>query len=125
MTDVAAAIESILDAHLPCPALVVDPGWERVSANEAVYALISDVVPRLLEPPVNVITLTLDPERLAAGHRQPAGVARGPGRQAQARRRDESGSSDFGAPREVTLSELAIEAFCPADEQTRAALQRR
>jgi hypothetical protein len=26
----------------------------------------------------------------------------------------------FGTPREVTVSELAIEAFFPADEQTRA-----
>lgn len=28
----------------------------------------------------------------------------------------------FGTPREVTLSELAIEAFYPADEGTRQAL---
>jgi hypothetical protein len=28
----------------------------------------------------------------------------------------------FGTPREVTLSELAIEAFYPADEATRTAL---
>ena len=28
----------------------------------------------------------------------------------------------FGTPREVTLSELAIEAFYPADDATRAAL---
>lgn len=30
----------------------------------------------------------------------------------------------FGTPREVTLSELAIEAFYPADEQTREFFQR-
>lgn len=29
----------------------------------------------------------------------------------------------FGTPREVTLSELAIEAFDPADQVTRSALQ--
>ncbi len=65
MAEVAAAIEGILEAHLPFPALVVDPGWDLVSANDAVYALLDGVAPALLEPPVNVVRLTLDPGGLA------------------------------------------------------------
>ncbi|MEJ7833112.1 MAG: helix-turn-helix domain-containing protein, partial [Nocardioides sp.] len=65
MAHVAEAIEGILTAHLPYPALVVDPGWDLVSANDAVYGLLEGVAPRLLEPPVNVIRLTLDPDGLA------------------------------------------------------------
>ena len=65
MAEVADAVEAILAAHLPYPALVIDPGWDLVAANDAVYALIGDVAPRLLEPPVNVIRLCLDPRGLA------------------------------------------------------------
>lgn len=65
MAQVAEAIDGILTAHLPFPALVVDSGWDLVSANDAVYALLQEVPARLLEPPVNVIRLTLDPDGLA------------------------------------------------------------
>ena len=65
MAQVHAAIESILRAHLPFPALVIDPGWDLVAANDAVWGLVADLPARLLEPPVNVIRLSLDPEGLA------------------------------------------------------------
>lgn len=65
MAEVSAAIDAILAGHQPYPALVVDTGWDLVAANDAVYALLTGVAPRLLEPPVNVITLTLDPDGLA------------------------------------------------------------
>jgi transcriptional regulator with XRE-family HTH domain len=59
------AIERVLAAHAPFPALVVDRGWDLVSANEPVYALLEGVPPALLEPPVNVVRLSLHPEGLA------------------------------------------------------------
>src|SRR5690606_6997928 len=65
MQQVAAAIEGIIRAHEPLPALVVDRGWDLVAANETLYSLLDGVAPHLLEPPVNVILLSLDPEGLA------------------------------------------------------------
>ncbi len=91
MADVAAAIDGILTAHLPFPALVVDPGWDLVSANDAVYALLDGVAPRLLEPPVNVIRLTLDSDGLAPADRQPRRVARAPARAAAPHEHDATG----------------------------------
>jgi transcriptional regulator with XRE-family HTH domain len=165
MAQVAAAIESILSAHLPFPALVVDTGWDLVSANDAVYELLDGVAPHLLEPPVNVVRLTLDPQGLvprianitewrshllgrlgreldasadariaALLEEYDAGVAGEvpstpelvvPLRLCAADGRELSLLSTttvFGTPREVTLSELAIEAFYPADEATRRLL---
>ena len=65
MAEISEAIEAILASHLPYPALVIDPGWDLVSANDAIYSILGNVAPRLLEPPVNVIRLSLDPEGLA------------------------------------------------------------
>ena len=63
------AIEAILQGHHPYPALVIDGGWDLVAANDATYALLADLPPELLEPPVNVVRLTLQPgglrERIA------------------------------------------------------------
>lgn len=171
MRQVNAAIEGILAAHLPFPALVVDRRWELVSANEALYALLDGVPPHLVEPPVNVIRLSVHPEGLAprianleqwrahlihrlsrehdasadahlaalleelgaedgvpGNRRGSAGLAaEGPGSllvPLQLRVDGEvlsflSTTTLFGTPHEVTLSELAIEAFYPADERTR------
>jgi MmyB-like transcription regulator ligand binding domain len=58
-------VTAILEAHQPFPALVVDRQWDLVSANAAVYALWSGVAAPLLEPPVNVIRLTLHPDGLS------------------------------------------------------------
>jgi DNA-binding XRE family transcriptional regulator len=162
MAEVAAAVEGILGAHLPFPALVIDTGWDLLSANDAVYALLDGVAPRLLEPPVNVVRLTLDPEGLAPrivnleewrahllGRLRQEHDADGDRRLVDLL--DELGpvpdvptggsllvplrlrvgdavasfvstTTVFGTPREVTVSELAIEAFYPADEATRALL---
>lgn len=173
MAEANAAVEAILAAHLPFPALVVDPGWDLVAANDAIWALLDGVPADLLEPPVNVIRLSLDPRGLA-----PRIVNLDEWREhlVQRLRREYDASADarikelldevddpgfgfetrvsapsstsggaalvvplqlragddvlsfistttvFGTPREVTLSELAIEAFYPADERTRAAL---
>lgn len=167
MAQVAEAIDGILTAHLPFPALVVDSGWDLVSANDAVYALLEGVSARLLEPPLNVIRLTLDPDGLAprianlpewrahlltrlraeydgtqssrlaalledldAVSGEPADRTRGLIVPLRLRHGDEelsflSTTTVFGTPREVTVSELAIETFYPADAATRAALSGR
>ncbi len=162
-----AALEAILEAHLPYPALVVDRHWELVAANDAAFALLDGVDPDLLEPPVNVIRLSVHPRglaprivnlqqwraelvaRLRREHQATAdpalaaladevadGTADGGGVEAgpaalvvplQLRVGDAvlsflSTTTVFGTPREVTLSELAIEAFYPADDATRRAL---
>lgn len=167
MAEVNAALEAILQAHQPYPALVVDRHWELVAANDAAYVLLEGVDPDLLEPPVNVIRLSVHPrglaprivnlvewrehlvERLRREYDVSADpalrelieeVADGPVGDAGADRRSPglvvpvqlrsgdrvlslvSTTTVFGTPREVTLSELAIEAFYPADEATRRAL---
>lgn len=167
MSAVHDAIERLLAAHAPFPALVVDRGWDLVSANEPVYALLAGVATSLLEPPVNVVRLTLHPDGLAPrianlaewrSHlRHRLGqelVATGDARlqalleelRPPAGSRDVGPVSDalvvplrlrvpgvgelsmfstttvFGTPNEVTVSELAIEAFYPADDATRTRL---
>lgn len=59
------AVETILQGHTPHPALAIDRHWSLISANQAVYALLDDIAPALLEPPVNVLRLSLHPDGLA------------------------------------------------------------
>jgi transcriptional regulator with XRE-family HTH domain len=158
------AIEAIIQGHLPYPALAVDLGWELVAGNDAMYAMAALAAPHLMEPPVNVIRVTLHPDGLAPYivnlaqwrrhlvERLHADYAANPdprlrelldeiatypggGEEAepsgglvvpmQLRVGDQvlsmfSTTTVFGTPREVTVSELAIEAFYPADEATRS-----
>lgn len=65
LAQVNEALEQILAGHEPYPALVIDGGWDLVTANEAAYRLLADVPGDLLEPPVNVIRLSLHPRGLA------------------------------------------------------------
>jgi transcriptional regulator with XRE-family HTH domain len=65
MGPVRDAIEQVLRAHEPYPALVIDRHWGLVSANRTVGALIDGVAAHLLEPPVNVLRLSLHPDGLA------------------------------------------------------------
>jgi transcriptional regulator with XRE-family HTH domain len=65
LAEVNEALEQILAGHEPYPALVIDGGWDLVTANEAAYRLLADVPAELLEPPVNVVRLSLDPRGLA------------------------------------------------------------
>lgn len=164
LAQVCAAIDSILTAHLPWPALVIDGAWDLVAANDAVYRLLDGVAAHLLEPPVNVVRLTLEAGGLAP---RIANLAEWRGDLLARLRREYDASGDarlhelvraydephpaapvdlppllvplvlrvgdqemsflsattvFGTTREVTVSELAIEAFYPADDATRAAL---
>lgn len=160
------AIDRVLRGHEPYPALAVDRHWNLVTANQAVYGLLSDVAPALLEPPVNVLRVSLHPEGLAPrivnlaqwqAHVQTrlqhqvqitadaalealrvelAGYSAGDERAGHGmelviplRLRSDAGELAFftttmlfGAVNDVTLSELAIELFFPADRETAARL---
>ncbi|HWJ11234.1 MAG TPA: helix-turn-helix transcriptional regulator [Nocardioides sp.] len=166
MAEANAALETILRGHLPYPALVVDRHWELVAANDAAYAFLEGIDADLLEPPINVVRLSVHPRGLGS---RLVNLAEWRAHLAERLRREYDASGDaelgallaevgaggvepvtssalvvpmelrmpdgsvlsfittttvFGTPREVTLSELAIEAFYPADEATRAHLQR-
>ena len=166
------AVEQILKAHEPYPALAVDRHWNMVSHNAAVAPLFAlGIAPELLAPPVNVLRLSLHPQGLAphivnlaqwrehllerVQHQVAVGgdttlaallaeltaypapspdAAHAPlaanaiivplvldtpmGRLSLI-----STMTVFGTPTEITLSELALETFFPADAQTAAALR--
>lgn len=171
MAEANAALEAILQAHGPYPALVVDRHWELVTANEAAFSLLDGIDEDLLEPPVNVIRLSVHPRGLAPrivnlaewrGHlldrlrREVAATADGrlaellaeveayprPLDSAPPRtphgaiavplvlRHDEreltffSTVATFGTAVDVTVAELSIEAFFPADAATAAFLHK-
>lgn len=164
-----AAVEQVLCAHEPFPALAIDRHWTLVSYNRAVLPLLAGVTPELLVPPLNVLRLSLHPGGLAprivnlgqwrahllARPRQQVVASADPVLAALAEElRAYPGADDaepnvaepavvvpfklatpsgtlsfittttvFGTPVEITLSELAVETFFPADEQTAAALR--
>src|SRR5215218_7125223 len=62
---VRAAIRQLLTAHEPYPAVVIDRNWHMVEANASVGLLLAGVRPDLLEPPVNVLRVSLHPEGMA------------------------------------------------------------
>lgn len=59
------AIDLVLRGHEPYPALAIDRHWTLVAANRAIPPLLTAVDPALLQPPVNVIRLSLHPAGLA------------------------------------------------------------
>src|SRR5215472_2756682 len=65
MGPVRDAIDQLLRAHEPYPALVIDAHWGLVAANRALEPLLEGAAAHLLEPPVNVLRLSLHPEGLA------------------------------------------------------------
>jgi transcriptional regulator with XRE-family HTH domain len=52
MSAVHEAIEHVLRAHEPFPAVVIDARWELVAGNDAVPVLTEGAAPALLEPPL-------------------------------------------------------------------------
>jgi transcriptional regulator with XRE-family HTH domain len=60
-----AALQRLLVAHEPWPALVVDRHWNLLAHNRPVALLLGAVAPALREPPVNVLRLSLHPQGLA------------------------------------------------------------
>ena len=168
LTAARAAIDLVLTAHEPNPALAVDRHWNLVSANRMVAALLAGVPQRLLGSPVNVLRLAFHPEGLAPRtvnlaewcghllerlHRQceatadpelvklyqelksyPIPARLGPPATndiaipLRLRHGEEvlsflSTTMVFGTPVDITLSELALETFFPADELTAARLR--
>jgi transcriptional regulator with XRE-family HTH domain len=158
-----AAIDLVLRAHEPNPALAYDRHWNLVSANRMVMPLLAGIPASLLIPPINILRLAFHPDALTGRtvniaewcghllerlHRQceitadPAliklyGELKAyplPTRSAPLPpdnvaipfklRLDGdvlsfmSATMIFGTPVDVTLSELAIETFFPADEFT-------
>jgi transcriptional regulator with XRE-family HTH domain len=159
------ALEAVLKAHEPNPALAIDRHWNLVSANRMVAPLLAGVSPKLLQGRINVMRLGLHPEGLASrtvnlhewrGHllerlhgqcettadaelialhdelkAYPVPPRSGPPAKIsdsvvvpfQMRFGNDvlsfiSTTMVFGTPIDVTLSELALEAFYPADEAT-------
>ncbi len=163
------AVELVLRAHEPYPALAVDRHWNIVATNRALAPLVAGVSPQLLEAPANALRLSLHPQgiaprivnwhawrahllmrlqrqidasgdaALAALRTELAAFPAPAGMEAQAdadsaepnpivvplRIRTELGvlsffstTTVFGTPVDITLSELAIEAFFPADPAT-------
>jgi transcriptional regulator with XRE-family HTH domain len=160
------ALKRVLDGHEPYPAAVVNRWWELVDANAGIVLFTGDVSPDLLEPPVNVLRLSLHPDGMAPRianlpewrahllarlHRQAEATGDPrlfslyseleayPGGQSQPplptdvvvplRYRASGAELSFlsitaviGTPMDVTVEELAIESFYPADPQTAKAL---
>jgi hypothetical protein len=153
---VRSALDHILTGHLPYPAIVVDANHDLLLANEAFSLFTDGVAGKLLEPPVNVLRLSLHPDGVAprivnlsswAQHildRLPPGdfrdelaayvpyVEPGPehvGFAAPMQLRTPRGDlhltttiTTFATALDVTVAELKLEAFLPADEATAALL---
>jgi transcriptional regulator with XRE-family HTH domain len=58
------SLQTLLSAHEPNPALIVDAHWNLIAHNAAAALLWTGVDPSLLEPPVNVLRLACHPEGL-------------------------------------------------------------
>ncbi|HVV43332.1 MAG TPA: helix-turn-helix transcriptional regulator [Nitrobacter sp.] len=168
LTAARQAIDLVLKAHEPNPALAVDRHWNLVTANRMVAPLLDGVPERLLGQPFNVLRLSFHPEGLAARtvnlaewcahllerlHRQceatadpelialyndlkafPIPARKGPlatdsvAVPFRMRLGDDvlsfiSTTMVFGTPVDITLSELALETFFPADELTAARMR--
>jgi hypothetical protein len=166
---VQAALARVLKAHEPYPAAVVNRWWELVAANQGIGLFTGQVRPDLLEPPVNVLRLSLHPDgmaprianlpewrahllarlrrqaeatgdpRLFSLYSELEAYPGGQGDEAQPPQltdvvvplRYQTGTRQLsflsitaviGTPMDVTVEELAIESFYPADDQTAAAL---
>ncbi|MGJ4994889.1 helix-turn-helix domain-containing protein [Bradyrhizobium sp. HKCCYLS3077] len=162
------AMNLVLKAHEPNPALAVDRHWNLVAANRMIAPLLAGIPERLLAPPLNVLRVALHPDGLASRtvnlaewgghllerlHRQCEATADAellklyqelksypvPARSAplaadsvaipfRLRMGDDvlsffSTTMVFGTPVDITLSELALETFFPADELTAGRLK--
>lgn len=167
------ALEGILKGHEPFPALLVDRHWTLVAANRMVPLMLEGLPAQLLQPPLNVLRLSLHPDGLAPrivnlvqwrqhllerlkqqveasgdavlaalaeelrSYPLPAGAEAAPlpshapavAMPLQFRTPEGvltliSTITVFGTPVDITLSELALETFFPADEATGQALRR-
>ncbi len=170
MAAVRDAVQLVLDAHDPYPALAVDHGWALVAHNRGAAMLLEGLPEDLLAPPLNVLRASLHPEGLAprianlgqwrahvlarldrqiattgdpalrtlrgelAGYPAPDGAAGPPSGEVVVPLRLRLGGTElrflstvttFGTPADITVEELSIEAFLPADAATAEALRAR
>ena len=65
MSAARRAVDAVLSAHAPFPALAVDRHWTLVASNAAVAPLLAGVSAALLQGDINVLRLSLHPEGLA------------------------------------------------------------
>jgi transcriptional regulator with XRE-family HTH domain len=173
MASARQAVDLILRSHDPYPALAVDRHWNLVAHNAVAGHLFAGVDAELLQPPVNVLRLSLHPrgvaprlanlgqwrhhlfERLrqqiqATGDRKLQELEAELRGYPVTEDEDEtrlggevlgiavplrlrigqgvlnliSTTTIFGTPVDVTLQELALETFFPADEATAEQLRR-
>lgn len=167
LAPVRAALEGVLEGHLPCPAVLTDGDNRVVAANAAFDLLAAGVAPELRDPAVPVSRLALDPrglaprianfavwswhvidglrraadrdgaprlaalaDELAAGlPPRPQATPQGVAVPLRLRRAGGDGElallttlTHFGTAIDVTVAELTLEAFLPADAATAAAL---
>ncbi|NLE80838.1 MAG: helix-turn-helix transcriptional regulator [Rhodococcus sp.] len=166
-----AALDTLLRAHDPNPAVAVDIRWDVVAANTAMTRFLSQVPPAVAGPPLNMMRATLHPDGLFPSLLDPAqwranalrrlrrqldrtgapelvellaeletypqppdniddSSSESDGIVTPMRMRTEAGDLSllytvtvFGSPRDVTLDELAVETFLPADRATRRLLE--
>jgi transcriptional regulator with XRE-family HTH domain len=166
-----AAVDLVLKGHEPYPALAVDRHWTLVAANRIVPLFMEGLGASLLQPPVNVLRLSLHPEGLAP---RIANLGQWRRHLLERLRRQIEATADpslvellselraypapdeappiseadyggvvvpflmntphgvlsffstttvFGTPVDITLSELAVESFFPADDATAGAVR--
>ena len=113
------ALRKVLAGHEPYPAVVVNRWWELVDANRGIALFTRHADPGLLAPPVNVLRLSLHPEGMAPR------IVNLPEWRDKGELSFISLTTILGTPMDVTVEELAIESFYPADDATAAALRRR
>ena len=65
MSAVRAAVDLVLAAYEPFPAVVIDRAWNLVAGNRSIPLLTDGVADRLLAPPANVLRVSLHPDGLA------------------------------------------------------------
>lgn len=61
MLPLRESLRRLLDAHMPNPALIVDGLWNLIDANASASLLWEGVDPKLLEPPMNMLRLSVHP----------------------------------------------------------------
>ena len=160
------AVELILKGHEPYPVIAIDRYWNLVASNSVTTPFLARIPPALLQPPINVLRLSLHPEGMAPrivnlaewrGHllerlRHQIEITADPllvelmkelaaypypKQDALMLNRDYGGiavplqldtdhgllsllgtTTVFGTPVDITLAELALETFFPADAKT-------
>ncbi|HXR30516.1 MAG TPA: helix-turn-helix domain-containing protein [Solirubrobacterales bacterium] len=65
LAPVRNALDRILTAHQPYPALAIDRGWNVVAANSAIGVLAEWIDRELLNPPINALEIGFHPRGLA------------------------------------------------------------